>query len=83
MNVNVVGRADTPVLQNRPSRKERVEGLKIGIVGVVVPAWGICLQTESQLRDGRWIHKISISEDSSKSETFDNWILEKCLELAR
>lgn len=37
----------------------------------------------SQLRDGRWIYKISISEDPSKSETFDNWIPEECLELAR
>ena len=37
----------------------------------------------SQLRNGRWIYKISISEDSSKSETFDNWIPEKCLKLAR
>ena len=36
----------------------------------------------SQLRDDRWIYKISISEDPSKSETFDNWIPEECLELA-
>ena len=37
----------------------------------------------SQFRDGRWIYKISISEDPSKSETFDNWIPEECLELVR
>src|SRR5437660_843605 len=37
----------------------------------------------SQLRDARWIYKISISEDPSKSETFDNWIPDECLELAR
>jgi len=37
----------------------------------------------SQFRDGRWIYKISISEDPSKSETFDNWIPEECLELTR
>ena len=36
----------------------------------------------SQLRDGRWIYKISISEDPSKSETFDSWIPEECLDLA-
>jgi hypothetical protein len=28
----------------------------------------------SQLRDGGWIYKISISEDPRKPETFDNWI---------
>jgi len=37
----------------------------------------------SQFRDGRWIYKISISEDPTKSETFDNWIPEECLGLAR
>jgi hypothetical protein len=37
----------------------------------------------SQFRDGRWIYKISISEDPSKSDTFDNWIPEECLEVAR
>jgi hypothetical protein len=34
-------------------------------------------------RDGRWLYKISISEDPRKTETFDNWIPEDCLELAR
>jgi hypothetical protein len=37
----------------------------------------------SQFRDGRWIYKISISEDPSKSDTFDNWIPEESLELVR
>ena len=37
----------------------------------------------SQFRDGRWIYKISILEDPRKSETFDNWIPEECLELTR
>ena len=37
----------------------------------------------SQFRDSRWIYKISISEDPRKSETFDNWIPEECLELAK
>ena len=37
----------------------------------------------SQFRDGRWIYKLSISEDPTKSETFDNWIPEECLELTR
>ena len=34
----------------------------------------------SLFRDGTWIYKISISEDPTKPETFDNWIPEKCLE---
>lgn len=34
----------------------------------------------SQFRDGRWIYKISISEDPKKPESFDNWIPEECLE---
>ena len=37
----------------------------------------------SQFRDGRWIYKISISEDPRKPESFDNWIPEECLEHAR
>jgi hypothetical protein len=37
----------------------------------------------SQFRDDRWIYKISISEDPSKSDTFDNWIPEESLELVR
>ena len=37
----------------------------------------------SQFRDGRWIYKISISEDPKKPESFDNWIPEECLELTR
>jgi hypothetical protein len=37
----------------------------------------------SQFKDGRWIYKISISEDPKSSETFDNWIPEECLQLSR
>lgn len=37
----------------------------------------------SQFRDGRWIYKISISEDPSKSETHDNWLPEEWLELTK
>jgi hypothetical protein len=37
----------------------------------------------SQFRDGRWIYKLSISEDPKKSETYDNWLPEVWLELAR
>lgn len=37
----------------------------------------------SQFRQGRWIYKISISEDPKKPETFDNWIPEDCLEKVR
>jgi hypothetical protein len=34
----------------------------------------------SQFRGGKWIYKISISEDPRKSDTFDNWLPEECLE---
>jgi len=27
----------------------------------------------SQFRDGRWIYKVSISDDPTKSDTWDNW----------
>ncbi len=37
----------------------------------------------SQLRDGSWIYKISISEDPTKSDTYDNWVAEKWLEKAK
>jgi hypothetical protein len=37
----------------------------------------------SQFRDGRWIYKLSISEDPSKPETYDNWLPEKWLELTK
>ena len=37
----------------------------------------------SQFRDGRWVYKVSISEDPRNPETFDNWILEDCLEKVR
>lgn len=37
----------------------------------------------SQLREGKWIYKISLSEDTAKREVFDNWIPEECLELTR
>jgi hypothetical protein len=37
----------------------------------------------SQFKDGRWIYKVSISENPKKLESFDNWIPEECLELAR
>jgi hypothetical protein len=37
----------------------------------------------SQFRDGRWIYKLSISEDPRKSETYDNWLPEEWLELVK
>ena len=40
----------------------------------------------SQFRDGRWIYKISISEDPTSedaADTFDNWLPEECLELTK
>jgi hypothetical protein len=36
----------------------------------------------SQFREGRWVYKISISEDPRKMDSFDNWIPEECLERA-
>jgi hypothetical protein len=35
----------------------------------------------SQFREGRWIYKISISEDPKKPDSFDNWIPEEYLTL--
>ena len=40
----------------------------------------------SLFRDGRWLYKVSISEDPTSADiadTFDNWIPEECLELTR
>jgi hypothetical protein len=37
----------------------------------------------SQFKDGRWIYKISISEDPRKQETYDNWLPEEWLEPTR
>lgn len=37
----------------------------------------------SLFRDGRWLYKISISEEPTKSETYDNWVPEKWLELTK
>jgi hypothetical protein len=33
-----------------------------------------------QFRDGRWIYKVSLTEDLKKSETFDNWVPEEWME---
>jgi hypothetical protein len=38
---------------------------------------------DSQFRDARWIYKLSISEDPSKLETYDNWLPEEWLELTK
>lgn len=37
----------------------------------------------SLFKDGRWIYKISISDDPKGKEIFDNWIPEECLEIAK
>lgn len=37
----------------------------------------------SQFRDGRWIYKVSLTEDPKTSETFDNWYPEESLELTK
>lgn len=35
---------------------------------------------DSQFKDGRWIYKISISDNPRKTETWDNWAPEEWLE---
>jgi hypothetical protein len=37
----------------------------------------------SQFKDGRWIYKISISEDPRTTESWDNWVPEEWLELTK
>ena len=37
----------------------------------------------SKFKDGRWIYKISISDDPRKTETWDNWAPEEWLELTK
>ena len=37
----------------------------------------------SQFRDGRWVYKLSISEDPRTSETYDNWVPEEWLQKAK
>jgi hypothetical protein len=37
----------------------------------------------SLFKDGRWIYKVSISDDSRKSETWDNWAPENWLTLVK
>ena len=37
----------------------------------------------SLFKDGRWIYKISISEDPRKTETWDNWAPEEWLTLTK
>jgi hypothetical protein len=34
----------------------------------------------SLFRDGRWVYKISVSEDPRKPDSYDNWIPEEFLE---
>jgi hypothetical protein len=35
---------------------------------------------ESRFKDGRWIYKLSMTEDPHKSESFDCWFPEEWLE---
>lgn len=37
----------------------------------------------SIFREGRWLYKVSLSEDRKSDDTFDNWIPENCLEEIR
>ena len=37
----------------------------------------------SQFRDGRWLYKISISEDPRTSDTYDNWVPENWIQKAK
>ena len=54
-------------------------------VRVIKEGFGECegYVVASQFRDGRWIYKLSISEDPSKQETYDNWLPEEWLELTK
>ncbi len=54
-------------------------------VRVIKENFGECVGyvIASQFRDGRWIYKLSISEDPSKPETYDNWLPEEWLELTK
>ena len=36
-----------------------------------------------QFKDGRWIYKLSMTEDPRKSESFDCWFPEEWLELTK
>ncbi len=55
--------------------KVRVTGEKFGEYEGYVIA--------SQFQNGRWIYKISITEDTKTNESFDNWIPEEYLTLTR
>ena len=37
----------------------------------------------SRFENGRWIYKISISEDPRTTESWDNWVPEEWLELTK
>jgi len=37
----------------------------------------------SQFKGGRWIYKISISDNPRKTDTWDNWAPEEWLELSK
>jgi hypothetical protein len=37
----------------------------------------------SLFKDGRWLYKISISDDPHTTETWDNWAPEEWLELTK
>jgi hypothetical protein len=52
--------------------KVRVTGEGFDIYEGYVIAW--------QFRGGRWIYKISISEDPRTWDSFDNWVPEEWLE---
>ncbi|HUA68632.1 MAG TPA: hypothetical protein VMA13_08795 [Candidatus Saccharimonadales bacterium] len=54
-------------------------------VRVIKEGFGECegFVIASQFRDGRWIYKLSVSEDPTKPETYDNWLPEEWLELTK
>jgi hypothetical protein len=37
----------------------------------------------SQFRDGKWLYKISVSDDPKKPESWDTWFPEEWLELTK
>lgn len=37
----------------------------------------------SQFKDGRWIYKLSITDEDRPGETYDNWVPEEWCELTK
>jgi hypothetical protein len=74
---SLVRNRDTPEMEPKFSEMNKVrvtDGQSDPYEGFVIA---------SQFRDGRWIYKLSISEDPRTSETYDNWVPEEWLQRAK